>query len=96
MPRAQDAFRTEDEHWFVTDKEKKFYRVVRSQPPALITFSFVDRPELVEDFLKPPAEGAKGGARRGSAIAIDRVRAGRSTGCSRDRRASRSCFPRAI
>ena len=36
------------------DKEKKFYRVVRSQPPAMITFSYVDRPELVEDFLKPP------------------------------------------
>ena len=64
MPRAQDAFRSEDEHWFATDKERKFYRVVRSQPPAVITFSYVDRPELVDDFLKPPAGGANGGTAR--------------------------------
>ena len=70
MPRAQDAFRSEEEHWFATDKEKKFYRVVRSQPPALLTFSYVDRPELVDDFLKPPRGGAKG-VTPGSAIAID-------------------------
>ena len=38
--------------------------MVRSQPPALLTFSYVDRPELVEDFLKPPAGGAKGGTAR--------------------------------
>ena len=62
MPRAQEAFRSEDEHWFVT--EKKFYRVVRSQRPAVITFSYVDRPELVEDFLKPASAGATAGAAR--------------------------------
>ena len=62
MPQAQDAFRSEDEHWFAT--EQKFYRVVRSQPPAVLTFSYVDRPELVDDFLKPPADpGTKGVAR---------------------------------
>ena len=32
MPQAQDAFRSEEDHWFAT--EKKFYRVVRSQPPG--------------------------------------------------------------
>ena len=46
------------------DKERKFYRVVRSQPPAMITFSYVDRPELVEDFLKPPPDGPHGGTAR--------------------------------
>jgi ResB-like family len=51
MPQAQEAFRGENEHWFVTDK--KFSKIVRSQRPALIAFSYVDRPELVEDFLKP-------------------------------------------
>ena len=62
MPQAQDAFRSEEDHWFAT--EKKFYRVVRSQPPALLAFSYVDRPELVDDFLKPPADaGTKGVAR---------------------------------
>jgi ResB-like family len=64
MPRAQDAFRTEKEHWFATDIPRKFYRVVRSQPPAMITFGYVDRPELVEDFLKPPSGGATGGTAR--------------------------------
>jgi hypothetical protein len=65
MPEAQDAFRTEDSRWFVT--EKKFQRVVREPmpgAPAAVTFSAVDRPELVEDFLKPPAAtGARGTAR---------------------------------
>ncbi len=62
MAKAQDAFPSEEDHWFTT--EKKFYRVVRSQRPALIAFSFVDRPELVDDFLKPPlVGGAKGVAR---------------------------------
>ena len=36
----------------------------RSQPPAVLAFSYVDRPELVDDFLKPPADpGTKGVAR---------------------------------
>jgi hypothetical protein len=62
MPQAQDAFRSEEDHWFTT--ERKFYRVVRTQPPALLAFSYVDRPELVDDFLKPPADsGTKGVAR---------------------------------
>ena len=62
MPQAQDAFRSEEDHWFAT--ERKFYRVVRSQPPAVLAFSYVDRAELVDDFLKPPADpGTKGVAR---------------------------------
>ena len=62
MPQAQDAFRSEEDHWFAT--ERKFYRVVRTQPPAFLAFSYVDRPELVDDFLKPPADpGTKGVAR---------------------------------
>src|SRR5262249_44459005 len=51
MPRAQDGFRSEEDHWFAT--ERKFYRVVRTQRPAVIAFSYAGRPELVEDFLKP-------------------------------------------
>ena len=30
----------------------------------MITFSYVDRPELVDDFLKPPSGGATGGTAR--------------------------------
>ena len=74
MPKAQDAFRSEEDHWFTT--EKKFYRVVRSQPPALIAFSYVDRPELVEDFLKPPGsrdQGRRAVSYRGSIAATSRV-----------------------
>jgi hypothetical protein len=62
MPTAQDAFRSEREHWFMTDR--RFYRIARSQRPALVAFGYVDRPELAEDFLKPPADpGTKGVAR---------------------------------
>ena len=62
MPQAQDAFRSEAEHWLAT--EKRFYQVVRNQRPAQLVFSFVNRPELVDDFLKPPfSAGASGVAR---------------------------------
>ena len=62
--QEMDAFPSEDDQWFTT--EKKFYRVARrrcAEPPRLITFSAVDRPELVEDFLKPPATTGKEGRR---------------------------------
>jgi hypothetical protein len=62
MPRAQEAFQTDEEKWFVT--EKKFHRIVRSQPPALLAFSAVDRPELVDDFLKPAVVADSGGVAR--------------------------------
>jgi hypothetical protein len=65
MPQEQDAFPSEDSQWFVT--EKKFRRTVREPmraAPAVVTFAAVDRPDLVEDFLKPPAaSGSKGVAR---------------------------------
>jgi len=62
MLKAQDGFESEDDHWFVT--EKRFYRVARSQPPALLTFAYVDRGELVDDFLKPPVAPEAGGVAR--------------------------------
>ncbi len=62
MPKAQDAFESEEDHWFAT--EKKFYRVARSQPPALLTFAYVDRGELVDDFLKPAVTTEAGGVAR--------------------------------
>jgi hypothetical protein len=63
MPKAQDAFQSEEDHWFVT--ERKFYRVARSLPPAaLLTFAYVDRPELVDDFLKPVEAKESGGVAR--------------------------------
>jgi hypothetical protein len=62
MPQARDAFPTEDEQWFKL--ERRFYRTAKADAPALLAFSYVDRPELVEDFLKPPmAAGPKGLAR---------------------------------
>ncbi len=62
MRTAQDGFRSAEDHWFVTDK--RFYRVVRSQGPALVAFSYVDRPELIDDFLKPPAHAGAAGVAR--------------------------------
>jgi hypothetical protein len=64
MPHPHDAFETEEDHWFATDPMKKFYRVVRSNPPVQIVFASVDRPELVDDFLKPPAAAGSAGVAR--------------------------------
>ena len=62
MPQARDAFATEDEQWFKLDR--RFYRVARSDAPATVTFAYVDRPELIDDFLKPPMNpGPRGVAR---------------------------------
>ncbi len=62
MPTAQDAFRSEEDHWFAT--EKKFYRVVRSQPPGAARL-FVCRPPRAGRRLPQAAggRGAKGVAR---------------------------------
>ena len=62
MPQARDAFASEDEQWFKLDR--RFYRVARSDAPATVTFAYVDRPELIDDFLKPPMNpGPRGVAR---------------------------------
>ena len=63
MPQARDAFATEDEQWFKL--ERRFYRVARTEAcRRRSTFAYVDRPELVEDFLKPPMiAGPRGVAR---------------------------------
>jgi hypothetical protein len=62
MPQSRPAFSTEDEQWFKLDR--RFYRVARGDAPALVSFSLVNRPELVEDFLKPPLNvGVSGVAR---------------------------------
>jgi hypothetical protein len=59
MAQGQQAFPPQ---WFKLDR--RFYRLVRTDTPALIAFSYVDRPELIEDFLKPPmASGPRGVAR---------------------------------
>ena len=62
MPQPREAFATEDEQWFKLDR--RFYRVARTDAPATVTFAYVDRPELIEDFLKPPMNpGPRGVAR---------------------------------
>jgi hypothetical protein len=63
MPQARDAFADESDRWFKLDR--RFCRVARTEGmPALVSFAYVDRPELVEDFLKPPmAAGPRGVAR---------------------------------
>lgn len=62
MPEMRDAFASEEEQWFKLDK--RFYRATRGEAPAPISFAYVDRPELVDDFLKPPMNaGSRGLAR---------------------------------
>lgn len=62
MPQGRPAFSSEDEQWFVLDR--RFYRVARGDAPALLAFSYVDRPELIEDFLKPPLDPSPHGVAR--------------------------------
>ncbi|QEH33372.1 Cytochrome c biogenesis protein Ccs1 [Aquisphaera giovannonii] len=67
MPQAREAFASEDEQWFALDR--RFHRVARSEiggreAPALIAFGYVDRPELIEDFLKPPMDAGPRGLAR--------------------------------
>ena len=65
MPQEQDAFPSEDEP---VVRDGADVLPGRPEPmrgaPALVTFSAVDRPELVEDFLKPPAAAGKDGVAR--------------------------------
>ena len=92
MAQAREAIASEDEQWFKLDR--RFYRVARSVDPALLAFSYVDRPELVEDFLKPPTNAGPHGVARfryqtnrgGSAIydlAARRSRKGIPSSCLR-------------
>jgi ResB-like family len=62
MPQAREALASEEDQWFKVDH--RFCRVARSVDPALLAFSYVDRPELVEDFLKPPAKSGPRGLAR--------------------------------
>lgn len=63
MPQARDAFADESDQWFRL--ERRFYRTARTEGmPALVSFAYVDRPELVEDFLKPPMGGGRRGVAR--------------------------------
>jgi len=69
MPQARDVFSSEEQQWFTTDR--RFYRVAKSEGsgqfgrlPAQFAFLYVDRPELVEDFLHPPKDAGKEGVAR--------------------------------
>lgn len=60
-PAATELLQDEDQ-WFSTDD--RLYRVVKTPGPVQIAFTYVDRPELVEDFLNPPeGPGEEGVAR---------------------------------
>jgi hypothetical protein len=62
MPQAREAFASEDDQWFKL--ERRFYRTAKSDAPAVVAFSYVNRPELVEDFLNPAMNvGPRGMAR---------------------------------
>ncbi len=68
MPTSIDIFQGEG-RWFKADK--RMYRVSKSRGsgemgfmPATISFLYVDRPELVEDFLNPPKDPGQEGVAR--------------------------------
>ena len=59
---AQDLFQDDEMRWFAPDR--RVYKVVRNAGPAAVAFLTVDRPELVDDFLNPPADPGNDGAAR--------------------------------
>ncbi|WZO99535.1 cytochrome c biogenesis protein ResB [Isosphaeraceae bacterium EP7] len=66
-PGAAEAvpmFRSESESWFMVAPSNKLSRVSRVVGPARISFQFVTKPEMVEDFLNPPKELGPNGAAR--------------------------------
>lgn len=62
MPQPQDVFVDEEERWFVS--ENRLHKVARGGRPAQFAFLYVDRPELVDDFLNPPADAGSAGVAR--------------------------------
>ncbi|SIN82770.1 ResB-like family protein [Singulisphaera sp. GP187] len=70
--RPMDAFGSGqgEDRWITpTDDKliqvfKRLNRVVKRQGPATIAFTYVDRPELVEDFLNPPKDSGPSGIAR--------------------------------
>jgi hypothetical protein len=62
MPQPMDVFQFDEQRWFKADKPA--YRSVRNQGPAQFVFQYVDRPELVDDFLNPPKSAGTTGAAR--------------------------------
>ena len=61
MPAPRDILDSEQQ-WFTLDR--RFNRTTKSEGPAQFVFLFVDRPELVEDFLNPPKDAGKDGVAR--------------------------------
>ena len=62
MPQARDVFADDEERWFVSDS--RLYKVVKSEGPAQFAFLYVDKPELVDEFLNPPASAGNDGVAR--------------------------------
>jgi hypothetical protein len=62
MPKARDVFADDQERWFVADT--KLNKVVKSEGPAQFAFLYVDKPELVDEFLNPPADAGSEGVAR--------------------------------
>ena len=63
MAEEQDANPDDAAQWFKLDR--RFQYTARSGGmPTTVSFSFVDRPEYVEDFLKPPLDASPTGVAR--------------------------------
>jgi len=63
MPEPRLASPDEDDQWLILDR--RFHRAARSDGmPALVSLAHVDKPGLVDDFLKPPLEKSPSGVAR--------------------------------
>lgn len=63
MTEGQSALPTEDDQWLKLDK--RFHRTARSGGmPVQVSFSDVDKPEYLDDFLNPPLKESEIGVAR--------------------------------
>jgi hypothetical protein len=61
MAKPRDVF-ADDDRWFLSDR--RICKVVKSEGPAQFAFLYVDRAELVDEFLNPPADPGQDGVAR--------------------------------
>lgn len=70
MRQPMEAFELEEDRWFAPKRRRdveafrRFSRIAKNVGPAQFAFLYVDRPELVEDFLKPPQGAGVDGVAR--------------------------------
>ena len=54
-PKMVDVFETPEDRWFVIPERTMGHRKTKQAGPAKFAFLYADKPEIIDDFLNPPA-----------------------------------------